>query len=233
MSLPSLRNLTQAGGRMDPELTKEYAAYCERNGSRFITMYGQTEATARISILDPNYISSKSPSVGQSIPGGRIEIHSPEGTKINQPNTPGEIIYFGKNVSLGYCQERIDLSKGNDNKFVLKTGDIGYLDSDNFLFITGRKSRFLKYFGNRLSLDDIENILISKFENVACIEVDDNLIIYTQVVLDKIEIRKILFEFLNFKIDFTLKNIKIIPKTESGKIDYYSLRLDYTKVGTF
>jgi acyl-coenzyme A synthetase/AMP-(fatty) acid ligase len=135
-------------------------------------------------------------------------------------------------VSLGYCQERVDLSKGNDNNFVLKTGDIGYLDSDNFLFITGRKSRFIKYFGNRLSLDDIENILIGRFENVACIGVDDHLIVFTQISLEKGEVHKLLFDFLNFKIDFTIKNIDIIPKTDSGKIDYFSLRMNFVQEGT-
>jgi long-chain acyl-CoA synthetase len=123
---------TQAGGKIKEKTLERITSLCQKYSKKLFVMYGQTEATARISILPSEYMGIKSKSVGQSVPGGRIEIRSLNGEKITSPHTQGEIIYFGKNVSLGYCQNKSDLARGNDNNFELKTGDIGYLDTDNF-----------------------------------------------------------------------------------------------------
>ena len=122
-------------------------------------MYGQTEATARISYLSPEYIIKKKGSIGKVIPNGKLWIENQEGELIDQINTVGELIYSGENVSMGYAKSLSDLELGDINKGVLRTGDLAQFDSDGYFYIKGSTNRFVKIFGNRISLDSIENII--------------------------------------------------------------------------
>ena len=168
MEFPSLRYLTQAGGRLQPELVSEFAEICRQKGMRFFVMYGQTEATARMSWLPWEEIRRRPGSIGISIPGGEFSLLDENGELITEPEQIGELVYRGENVTLGYAQNRFDLNKSDENCGVLHTGDMARRDSDGFYYIVGRKKRFLKLFGNRVNLDDVEGLLKQAGFDCAC-----------------------------------------------------------------
>ena len=224
MDLPSLRTLTQAGGRLSPELSREFAEICENKGIRFIVMYGQTEATARISYLPPEHAISKAGSIGVAIPGGELAIIDQAGTIIEDSDVPGEVVYKGPNVALGYAQSYADLAKGDENKGVLKTGDIAKRDTEGFYYIVGRKKRFLKLFGNRVNLDEVENILKRGGFECPCAGQDDAMIIYT--CGDNAEaVRAYIVQHTSVNPNgFSVRKISSIPRNESGKILYSAIK---------
>ena len=123
-NLPSLKTLTQAGGKLNNELIEYFAQNARLRGIDFYVMYGQTEATARMSYLPCQYTIEKLGSIGKAIPGGEFEIRND--SIISDVDTIGELVYKGKNVSLGYAECLDDLMRGDDNKGVLYTGDLAY-----------------------------------------------------------------------------------------------------------
>ena len=145
----------------------------------FIVMYGQTEASPRMSYLPPSMVQQKPGSIGVSIPGGKFYLIDKNHQIIGEPDVEGELVYEGENVSLGYAKDCYDLAKDDVNKGVLETGDMAKMDSDDYYYITGRKKRFLKLFGNRVSLDEIEQKINEAGYNCACVGVDDQMKIYT------------------------------------------------------
>lgn len=224
MELGHLKTFTQAGGKMNDSLILEYANYCVENNKRFYVMYGQTEACPRISYLPSDKVVSKLGSIGNAIPGGKLFIIDDKGNKVNKPNISGELVYIGKNVSLGYSLNFKDLEDGDVNKGMLYTGDIAYRDEDGFYFIIGRKKRFIKLFGNRINLDEVEAQL-NNFCECACVGNDNILKIY---LVDNNE--KIVFNYLckNLKLNpksFSINLINEIPKNSSGKINYKKLKV--------
>lgn len=224
MHLPSLRILTQAGGRLSPELSREFAEICGEKGIRFIVMYGQTEATARISYLPFEYAISRAGSIGVAIPGGELAIVDDDGMIIENSDVPGELVYKGPNVTLGYAQTYEDLAKGDENKGILKTGDIAKRDVDGFYYIVGRKKRFLKLFGNRVNLDEVENILKSAGYDCACTGKDDSMIVYT-CGDDAEAIREYIVQHTSVNPNgFTVRKTSAMPRNEAGKILYSAVK---------
>lgn len=224
MDLPSLKTLTQAGGKLNNELNKEFAEFCQQTNKRFFVMYGQTEATARMSYLPPEYSLSKLGSMGIAIPGGEFSLIDEAGSTIKDHDITGELVYRGKNVSMGYAECGADLQKEDENHGILFTGDIAKRDSDNFYSIVGRKKRFIKLFGNRVNLDETERILKSILSDCACIGEDDHMQIYITDSTRTDEVRN----FISAKIGihhsaFTIKYIAAIPKNPSGKTIYSNL----------
>jgi len=226
MNLPSLRTMTQAGGKLSPELHREFAEYAFEKGKKFVVMYGQTEATARMSYLPHENSLKKCGSMGIAIPGGKFELINENGNTITTPNTIGELVYYGKNVTLGYAEKKADLKTGDERKGKLITGDMAKMDSDGYYYIVGRKKRFLKIFGNRVNLDECERLIKKEFTNIecACGGKDDNLCVY---ITDK-EIKEAVLEFISHKTGlhpsaFKIKVINEIPKNESGKTLYKKL----------
>ena len=130
-------------------------------------MYGQTEASPRITILNSRNFFEKKGSVGKPLKGTIIELIDERGKKINKKNKVGEIMIRGNNVCLGYAKNFRDLFKSDINKKKLLTGDLAYIDKKNFVYITGRKKRMIKIFGIRMDVDDIESIL--KKNKITCI----------------------------------------------------------------
>ncbi len=153
--LPRLRALIQAGGRLDPELVTFFHRVMTRRGGRFFVMYGQTEASPRISCLPSERLPEKLGSVGLPLPGGKLAIRGKDGGEVGA-GTTGEVVYRGPNVMMGYAESRDDLALGDTCAAVLATGDLGYLDDEGFLYLTGRSNRICKLAGGRVSLDDIE-----------------------------------------------------------------------------
>ncbi|MBV9669719.1 MAG: AMP-binding protein, partial [Acidobacteriales bacterium] len=160
----ALRTYTQAGGRLDEDSIEKVRRIAESRGARFFVMYGQTEATARISYVPPDALRDKIGSVGVAIPGGILSID----------DETGELIYEGPNVMMGYAESIADLARGDELHGKLRTGDLARQDRDGYYLITGRMRRFLKIFGKRFNLDDIEKALTANFGcPVACHGEDD------------------------------------------------------------
>ena len=223
MDLPSLKKLTQAGGKLSPELSSKFTEVCSQKGIQFLTMYGQTEATARMSYLLAEKNVDKAGSIGIAISGGELMLQNDNGHNITAPHEIGELVYKGPNVSLGYAESLVDLSKKDENRGVLHTGDLAYFDQDGYFYIAGRIKRILKVAGSRISLDEVEKLLNQYGHNCVCAGKDDHLYIYT-LKEDQVQIKKIIKEKLN------LRGVKIIriekfPRNHFGKILYSELPL--------
>jgi acyl-CoA synthetase (AMP-forming)/AMP-acid ligase II len=162
---------------MTPKFALEFAEFADKKKIDFFIMYGQTEATARISYLPPGDTLHKYKSIGIAIPGGRMNLIDHKGNIIENPNKEGELIYEGPNVMLGYATSGKDLAKGDELKGILKTGDIAYYDDDGYFYITGRKKRFIKIYGNRVNLDEIEHFIKGQGYNGVCGGNDDRMLI--------------------------------------------------------
>jgi len=226
MDLPYLKTLTQAGGKLNIELTKEFAEYAENNDKRFFVMYGQTEATARMSYLPYKEALSKAGSIGVAIPKGKFQLMDENRNEIKGNDIVGELVYQGPNVSLGYAENKKDLTKGDENKGILYTGDLAKKDADGYFYIAGRKKRFIKLFGNRVNLDETERILKNLIPDCACVGNDDKMIIYITEESRKEEVK----QYISVKtginyIAFEVRTIEAIPKNTSGKTIYSNLSI--------
>jgi acyl-CoA synthetase (AMP-forming)/AMP-acid ligase II len=223
MDLPHLRYLTQAGGKLSPDLCAEFVEICGRKGMEFIVMYGQAEATARMSYLPWERARSKPGRIGIAIPGGEFWLAGGDGNRVTVPGVVGELIYRGKNVTLGYSESRLDLCRGDERGGVLETGDMAYFDEDGFYYIAGRKKRFLKLYGNRVNLDEVEGILKRAGFDCAVAGTDDNMRIYTAE--DKADdIRQYVLRGTNVHPSgFAVVRIAEIPRNSSGKVLYSEL----------
>lgn len=224
MELPFLRYLTQAGGRLSPALVREYVELGARRGTKFIVMYGQTEATARMSYVPWDQAAEKVGSIGVAIPGGEFWLENDQGGKVQEPGASGELVYRGPNVSLGYASSGEDLALGDVNQGVLRTGDVASFDAHGFYTIVGRKSRFLKVFGNRVGLDELEKIVRDAGFDCACTGRDD----LVRVIVTDSAAPSVLATILPTKTGLHVSAFKIsvvdqIPRTEAGKILYAQL----------
>jgi long-chain acyl-CoA synthetase len=225
MELPSLKILTQAGGKLSPELSLEFATACEQKNIRFFVMYGQTEATARMSYLPCEYAVSKAGSMGIAIPGGEFRLEDDNGKVLIDSDTVGELVYKGDNVTMGYAESCADLCKGDENGGVLRTGDIAKRDADGFYYIVGRKKRFLKLFGNRVNLDEVEQLIKKIGYSCACSGEDDHLRIYMSDKENHATIKSFIAERTGIhQSAFDVIYIENIPRNESGKVIYPALK---------
>ncbi len=224
MDFPSLRYLTQAGGKLSYELSLEMATKCKDKGIKFIVMYGQTEATARMSYMPHEHAIDKCGSMGIAIPGGEFWLQDSDGSIIEEADTVGELVYRGDNVTLGYAESKKDLALGDERNGVLVTGDMAIRDSDGFYSIVGRKKRFIKIFGSRVNLDETERLLLDKGYTCACCGIDDRMSVYTENQGKEKEIHKLISSLLNLNMTaFIVRYISAIPKNETGKTLYVQL----------
>jgi hypothetical protein len=215
--------MTQAGGKLPKELVEYYALLAEKKGWRFYVMYGQTEATARMSYLPPDKVLSHLGSMGIPIPQGRFDLIDENGQLITATNQSGELIYYGPNVMMGYATSREDLYDAS-SLTELRTGDIAWRDEDGFYYISGRKSRFLKIFGNRIGLDDLESLLRGRGFITICGGTDKHLVVLTIDQGKASEIERILAEKFSLTSQYaSVEEVKDFPLLPSGKIDYASL----------
>lgn len=172
--LPTLKHFLQAGGRLDNNSLLAFANLFPQ--ARFFVMYGQTEATARISYLEPQLLKAKLGSIGKPISGVKIEIITKNGTKAKVGEI-GEIVVSGKNVMLGYFndpEETSSVIRGNQ----LFTGDLAQIDSEGFIFIKGRKKNFIKSGGFRFDSRGVEKVVLNFPGVIDCraISIDDNIL---------------------------------------------------------
>ncbi|MEH2945013.1 AMP-binding protein [Lachnospiraceae bacterium KK002] len=230
MKLPSLRTMTQAGGKLLPDLHKKFAEYAVENGMSFVVMYGQCEATARMGYLPAEKAIEKCGSMGIAIPGGEFHLIDVNGEDISEPLVTGELVYEGANVTLGYAECGKDLMKSDERNGILYTGDMAQFDSDGYYYIVGRKKRFLKIYGNRVNLDEIDRMIKGKFDNVDCTSagVDDHMYLF---VTDA-SLAEAIKEFVVLKTKLNPAAFKTvvldeIPRNDSGKTLYKELTKYY------
>lgn len=226
MDLPSLKTMTQAGGRLSPELHRELAEHARATGRRFFVMYGQTEATARMAYLPPERSLEKCGSIGIAIPGGELSLIDERGEAITQPEVTGELVYRGPNVTLGYADSWEDLAKGDENGRALLTGDMARRDADGYFYIVGRKKRFSKVFGNRVNLDEVEQLILSAFpgSDCACVAREDQIVIFLADEQTASDVRRFIAAKTGLHpTAFVMTAIAAIPKSSAGKTLYAQL----------
>ena len=171
------------------------------------------------------YISTKKGSIGKAIPGTKIMLKDNDGLKIKESKKEGEIVFEGKNVCLGYANCINDLNKPDENKGVLHTGDIGYFDEDGFFYLSGRKNRIAKIFGNRINLDELEEKLMNEGYRVASKYDGNKISVFYEKNLSQNELlKKITLISGQNKNGFQLIRIDKLPITNSGKIEYSKLK---------
>lgn len=217
-SLAKLICVTQAGGRLAPNLTLHFVRYFAEHGVRYFTMYGQTEAAPRISYVPPERAEEKLGSVGIPIPGGRVEIDG-----VVPGAGDGELVYEGANVSMGYASGFADLADGDQFGGRLHTGDMARIDSDGFISIIGRKKRFIKLHGVSVNLDHAESVLVNAGLNCMVIG-QENRFVVCAIDTDVEAVQAAMSE--NFDFHPSVVRIEIcetLPRTASNKPDYVSL----------
>ena len=220
MDLPDLKIITQGGGRLSDDLFKECCNYAERTGKKFIPTYGQTECTARMAYLPAELASRKIGSIGHAEPNGTLSIIDEQGVETFEGEATGEMVYRGENVTMGYAQCKEDLLKGDENLGVMHTGDLARRDVDGCYYILGRMKRFLKIYGLRIGLDEIEQLVKSAFDtDCVCGGSDEELRVYVTngLIVDQVA------QFIEEKTHLFHKTINVrfvdaIERNEAGKV---------------
>lgn len=155
---PDLRYVTQAGGKLHKVFIQEFMD--NQPDITFYVMYGQTEATARLSYLPPERLVAKLGSLGKAIPGVQLDLVDDSGARILKPGVVGELVAKGDNIMKGYLGDAIGtaavLKKG-----WLQTGDLAYRDEEGFFYHTARRKEIIKVGGRRISPKEIEEVIVS------------------------------------------------------------------------
>ena len=225
IKIKTLKYLTQAGGKLEKKKLKEIINFCKKNNIKFFSMYGQTEASPRISYLKPEFSEKKIGSIGKGLLGNKIYLINNNGKEILEPYMVGEIINEGKNVFMGYSKNSNDLSNPNEKNYKLNTGDLGFFDKDGFFFITGRVNRIAKIFGNRIDLGDLESLMSQKSYRVACLSDNNKIFIFIEKNYNKTNLINSISKITNLNISsFELIKLKHFPRTSNNKISYSELK---------
>ncbi|NVO25744.1 non-ribosomal peptide synthetase [Donghicola mangrovi] len=223
---PALRYATQAGGKLDAQLVRHFAEAFGACGKEFVVMYGQTEAAPRISWLPANLAPKHPDSIGKAIPGGRLYLVDSEGNQITDIQAEGELAYEGPNVMMGYAENR-DALASDETPARLLTGDIAKrLDGDLFRII-GRSSRFIKPFGVRIGLDEVQSLIKERHPLSAVTGTDQELILGLEGDHDldlQEELRGLCVTRFGLPAAvITVKFFDKLPLLANGKIDFRAI----------
>lgn len=161
---PDLKYVTQAGGKLAPIFIDEFRKSFPE--IKFIVMYGQTEATARLSYLPPDLYEKKKGSMGKGIPGVELKVINEKGERI-KPGETGEVIARGDNIMIGYFADEEGTRNALRNAW-LYTGDLGTVDKDGYIYLTARKKEIIKVRGKRISPKEIEAVILEIPEVIDC-----------------------------------------------------------------
>ena len=161
---PDLRYVTQAGGKLAPIFIDEFRESFPE--IKFYVMYGQTEATARLSYLPPELYEKKKGSMGKGIPGVELVVVNEQGGKV-KPGETGEVIARGDNIMIGYFTDKEGTNITLRNGW-LYTGDLGTVDKDDYIYLTARKKEIIKVRGKRISPKEIEAVILEISEVIDC-----------------------------------------------------------------
>ena len=227
IAMPTLRRFLQAGGPLSPQRIAEMRAALPK--PEFYVMYGQTEATARISCLEPEHLDEKLGSVGRPLDNLAVRIVDEDGKDLPAGKV-GEIVVKGPSIALGYLNESEE-SLRVFNHGSLRTGDLAHLDAEGYLWIDGRIGTFLKMRGVRVSFEEVEARIAAVpgvYECAAAAvphpEVGEALALYivpdkgAEDIIDRVR--------RSLSINWTCESIQIvseIPKTARGKVSRVSL----------
>jgi len=225
MALPSLRYVTQAGGRLEPERVQGYARQGRRDGWRFFVMYGQTEATARMAYLPPELAITRPEAIGIPIPGGSFTIEPIEDPSPDEAgdSTAGELVYCGPNVMLGYADSPADLAEGRTVE-ALRTGDLARRTQDGLYVVTGRRSRFLKLFGLRVDLERVEAVLADTGVSAVCSGDDRQLVVGAVRPVDPDGVAQLVRDQLGLPPSAVrVVTLDELPRLSNGKLDRRAL----------
>ncbi len=218
LDLPALRYVTQAGGRLAPERVRQLAELGLRQGWDLFVMYGQTEATARMAYLPPDLARTDPTAIGIPVPGGAMSLRPVEPGEHPDPDV-GEIVYSGPNVMLGYAESPHDLSLGRVLHH-LATGDLARVTTGGLYEVVGRRSRFLKVVGLRVSLTQVEDLLAGLALTVCCTGEDERLVIAVEGDHDLALVRKLVAAELRLpSASVQVLGVVRLPLTTSGKPD--------------
>lgn len=214
MNLPSLRYITQAGGRLDPDRVRSYAEMGQRQGWDLFVMYGQTEATARMAYLPPDQAAEHPHAIGVPVPGGSFRLEPVPGLD------DCELVYTGPNVMLGYAERPGDLALGRVIT-ELHTGDLARRGTEGLYEIVGRRSRFVKIVGLRVDLGQVERLLADLGVTAAATGSDDIVVAAVEGSHDLPLIAKALAQDLGVpRAAVELRSVQAIPRLVNGKPDY-------------
>lgn len=253
LAVPSLRRVTQAGGRLAPERVRALSELGRRQGWDLYVMYGQTEATARMAVLPPSMAADHPGSVGRAVPGGSftVERRCLEPDPDRRPNEGalpappevrevpdgevGELVYHGPNVMLGYAESPADLALGRTVPS-LRTGDLARRTPEGLIEIVGRAARFTKLFGLRVDLDRVEAHLADRGDHVVAVGDDTRLVVARRIAADGADggrghprrsctdLRRGLAEHLGLPVAaVVVVDVDDIPRGASGKPDARAL----------
>lgn len=232
-NLSSLRYVAQAGGKLPDSFIKELIQTLSRVD--IFIMYGQTEATARLSYLPPDMIEKKLGSIGKGIPGTELKVIDIEGNEIKAGDI-GEVVASGGNIMKGYFNDKEETDKVIKNGY-LYTGDLATVDNDGYIYIVAREKQIIKSGGNRISPKEIENIIIQipSVIEAAVIGISDDILgeaIKAFIVLNNEELKvdeKYIIEHCkanlpSYKVPKYVAFLDSLPKNSSGKVMIGDLR---------
>jgi long-chain acyl-CoA synthetase len=171
---PDLKYVTQAGGKLHNIFIEEFTQAFPR--VKFFVMYGQTEATARLSILPSRLLREKLGSVGKALTGVTLKL-ADENLKEVKVGEVGQVLAKGDNIMKGYYKD-LDGTREAIKDGWLLTGDLARMDQDGFLYMVGRKKEIIKVGGRRVSPKEIESVILSIPQIVDCTikGIDDDLL---------------------------------------------------------
>lgn len=204
-------------------MTRHFATLARENDWSFFVMYGQTEASPRISYVPPDRLLEKIGSIGVPIPGGTLEVDA----------VTSELIYRGPNVMMGYAVSRQDLAKADECGGELRTGDVARKDDAGFFYLTGRLKRFVKLSGSRVNLDEVEVELAKVFGMaVACAGTDEKLLIVlpTASAPEDADVQRVMRDLFNiYRGAVRIQRVAVFPELANGKLDYMALDAESTE----
>ncbi|MEI8139858.1 MAG: AMP-binding protein [bacterium] len=240
LRFPKLRWLQQAGGKLpNPHIVEIVRGF---PNVRFYLMYGQTEATARLSYLPPERLADKLGSIGKGLPLTCLEVLKPDGAPVRPGSEEtGEIVATGENITLGYWHDSIETARYFRNGS-LYTGDIARVDADGFIYIVERERELIKSGGNRVSTKEVEDVIaeLPEIVEVAVLGLPHEILgeaIYAFVVVTRESgitpddvVTHCRERLSSFKVPKTVFFLKNMPHNEAGKVLKLRLR-DMTSAG--
>ncbi|MCK5097876.1 MAG: acyl--CoA ligase [Desulfobacteraceae bacterium] len=237
--LPALRYCSQAGGHMVTQLKKDLRSTLP-NHTDIVIMYGATEASARLSYLEPSQFEHRLGSIGKAIAGVQLDIIGDNGKSIENGST-GELVAKGSNIMQGYWKNPEATYKALDSKSCYHTGDIAYKDNDGYFYLTGRKDNVLKVSGHKVNPQDIEECLMQTRQLVetAVIGIPDKLTGYRLVAIcvardnnfKEMELKKYCNQMLlKHQVPNDFLFLKNLPKGSSGKVNRQQCITTYNKL---
>lgn len=211
----------QAGGRMAAQ-----AALAARDrAGRLLLSYGQAEA-GRMAVLPAELLPERPAAAGLPVRGGRMAVRDLDLGRPLPTGVTGELVFAGPGVMLGYAGGAHDLVRGDDLGGVLPTGDLGHVDADGVVTVTGRIRRTGTVLGTRISLDDVEQMLRHRGA-IAAVDGDDRVVIWAESATAELraDIRAELADRTGLQRDgIDVRDLPTLPLLASGTVDYGRLR---------